>query len=45
MLGEASQLLMRSVNYEIPALKKQITKYQHTQTVSTYCEIAEADRC
>ena len=32
-LGEAASLLQRNVAYEIPALKKQINKCQHQQTV------------
>ncbi|XP_077984097.1 CDK5 regulatory subunit-associated protein 3-like isoform X2 [Glandiceps talaboti] len=39
-LAEAADMLIRNVTYEIPALKKQITKCQQTQTE---CERKERD--
>lgn len=34
--GETAQMLARNVNYEVPALKKQIAKCQQIKKVS-YC--------
>ena len=34
--AEASQMLARNVNYEIPALKRQIEKCDKAQQVSTH---------
>ena len=33
-LAEAAQILMRNVAYEIPGIKKSITKYEQVQHVS-----------
>jgi hypothetical protein len=35
-LAEAAQILMRNVAYEIPGIKKSITKYEQVQHVSWY---------
>jgi hypothetical protein len=35
-LAEASHMLIRNVNYEIPSLKRQIAKSQQTQRVSYF---------
>jgi hypothetical protein len=35
-LAEASQMLIRNVNYEVPSLKKQIAKCEQLQVVSSF---------
>lgn len=36
-LAEAAQMLFRNITYEIPSLKKQITKEEQMQVVSFFC--------
>lgn len=44
-LGEVASLLLRNVNYEVPALKKQIAKTIHSRSVSDFKFINSILRC